>query len=60
MKTATHDWDEDAQAWIVTDRDEDGMPVDQFGAYETERAARRAAAQRRYGLKITRPVRRKV
>lgn len=54
--TITVDYDENALAWVLTERDEDNMPLDQRGEYKTEREARRAASQLRYALKTRRAV----
>ena len=52
----TVDWDEDLMKWVITKRDGDNMPLDQFGEYDSEKAAKRAMAQRKYGDKTRRPV----
>lgn len=55
MKTFTVDMDEDTGKWVVTKRDDDNMPLDQSGQYDTEKQARRAASQARYAAKVKRP-----
>jgi hypothetical protein len=60
VKDVTPDFDDDAEKWVITDRDEDGMPLDQRGSYDTKKQASRAASQRKYALKTTRPVQARV
>lgn len=52
----TVDYDDDTQSWKVTKRDEDMMPVDEYGPYPTKAVAARSAANRRYAAKTRRPV----
>jgi hypothetical protein len=53
----TVDWDEDAEAWVVTKRyKSDNMPADICGHYTTKAQAVRSAANRRYAQKTRRPV----
>jgi len=56
MPKFTPDYDEDIEKWVVTERDETNMPVNQHGEYETRAKASRSAANRNYALKTTRPV----
>lgn len=42
--------------WVVVERDEEGMPIDEVSAHATRAAASRSAANRRYAAKTRRPV----
>lgn len=44
----TVDWDDDAEAWIVVQRDETNMRLDEFGPFDSKAKAARSAANRRY------------
>jgi hypothetical protein len=52
----TPDFDEDAEKWTVTKRDDTNMPMEQYGLYETKEQAARSAANRNYAAKTRRPV----
>ena len=52
----TVDEDDETGTWKVTKRDEDNMPLDEWGPYETKAQAGRSASNRRYAAKTRRPV----
>jgi len=59
MMKYTVDFNDDSNTWKVTKRDEEMMPVDEWGEYPTREQAARSAANKRYAEKTHRPVVRK-
>ena len=56
MTKYTVDYNDDTDTWKVTKRDDEMMPVDEWGEYPTRASAARSAANKRYAEKTRRPV----